>query len=189
MHFFTTLSVITGLVLLASARVADERMHSGTCRTLPIVYGKNICAYVSLLPFEGCLTSLTLLPQCDWQSTPLNCNDDSKTGRWNPCMDKAIPNPCSAHEVFYNSARNSVDGFKDPLCAKACPGKRCYTNTMTYKDQCCTCPKDWRPKSRGPFCLNGNSIGYTQFCVGCKVAGEKLVWNDTRKGWDCVLGR
>jgi hypothetical protein len=188
MRFFAAFFAIAGLVRLTSARPADEKMHSGTCRTLPMTYGKNVCAYVSL-PVECYSTLLTILSQCDWQSTPLNCNNDSKTGRWNPCVDKTIPNPCLATEVFYNSARNSVDGFKDPLCAKVCPGKRCFTNTMTYKDTCCTCPQGWRPKARGPFCLNGNGIGHTQFCVGCKGAGEKLVWNETRKGWDCVSGK
>lgn len=105
------------------------------------------------------------------------------------CLDKKIPNPCYANEVLLLSARNSVENFKDPVCSNVCPGKRCFTSTLTYKDTCCGCPSGWRAKIPGPYCTNGVGIGSTQFCVGCKGAGEKLSWNATQKGWECLPGR
>ncbi|ORY11061.1 hypothetical protein BCR34DRAFT_601662 [Clohesyomyces aquaticus] len=169
MRLVALLPALAGVLSLANARAADERMYvSGTCRTLPIEFGKNVCVY-------GCLN----------QAAPIDCNDK---GRYDPCLDKVTPNPCLPNEVLLTDARDYKTVPEAPSCKRLCPGKKtCYTQTNTYKNQCCGCPTGWKPKIPGPYCVNGVGTGSTQFCVGCKGAGEKLVWNTTKKIWECLV--
>jgi hypothetical protein len=144
------------------ARLADTKMYlSSACHSIKSM-GKNTCAYCN-----G-----TGVPHCDYNAY------------WNPCVDKAVPNPCSANEILAVDGRDYLTNYDD-TCKKVCPGEYCYSNTVSYDDMCCSCPVGYKPSVTPPDCRESRAQNVAVNCVGCENVSEELVGSD-QKGWECL---